>query len=149
MKVYGTFPRRITDQSQRHEHKGFMSLARFLRRAMIVRALRNEVAFRSGQPGRFILLVPPNFEPKTLVSAARLALSEGAADLQESYEYDVDPVDTDTSSIWLEDLPVRLMEMPRYLLLTHSLDFIPIGVAWVLTLCCKCILRRPLTGGRR
>ena len=75
---------------------------------MIVRALRNEVAFRSGQPGRFILLVPPRFEPKTLVNAARLALSECAADLQESYDYDVDPVDTATSSFWLEDLPVRL-----------------------------------------
>lgn len=125
MKAYATFPRHITDQSQRQEHKSFMSLARFLRRAMIVRALRNEVAFRSGQPGRFILLVPPSFEPKTLVNAARLALSECAADLQESYDYDVDPVDTATSSFWLEDLPVRLMETPRYLLLTQSLDFVP------------------------
>jgi cell division protease FtsH len=125
MKAYAKFPRHITDQSQRHEHKSFMSLARFLRRAMIVRALRNEVAFRSGQPGRFILLVPPTFEPKALASAARRVLSECKADLKDLYEYDVDPVDTDTSSIWLEDLPVRLMEMPRYLLLTHSLDFIP------------------------
>ncbi|GLQ36912.1 hypothetical protein GCM10007908_05320 [Rhizobium albus] len=125
MKAYATFPRHITDQSQRQKHKGFMSLSRFLRRAMIVRALRNEREFRSGQPGRFILLVPPGFEPKTLVSAARLALSECAADLQESYDYDVDPVDAETSPLWLEDLPVRLMEMPRYLLLTQSLDFIP------------------------
>jgi cell division protease FtsH len=125
MKAYATFPRHITDQSQRQEHKSFMSLARFLRRAMIVRALRNEVAFRSGQPGRFILLVPPSFEPKTMVSAARRALSECKPDLQDLFEYDVDPVDAETSPLWLEDLPVRLMEMPRYLLLTQSLDFIP------------------------
>lgn len=125
MKVYGMFPRHITDQSQRQDHKGFMSLARFLRRAMIVRALRNEREFRSGQPGRFILLVPPSFEPKTMVSAARRALSECKPDLQDLFEYDVDPVDAETSPLWLEDLPVRLMEMPRYLLLTHSLDFIP------------------------
>jgi cell division protease FtsH len=125
MKAYATFPRHITDQSQRQEHKSFMSLSRFLRRAMIVRALRNEREFRSGQPGRFILLVPPSFEPKTMVSTARRALSECQPDLQDLYEYDVDPVDAETSPLWLEDLPVRLMEMPRYLLLTHSLDFIP------------------------
>jgi len=125
MKAYATFPRHITDQSQRQEHKGFMSLSRFLRRAMIVRALRNEREFRSGQPGRFILLVPPSFEPKTMVSAARRALSECKPDLQDLFEYDVDPVDAETSPLWLEDLPVRLMEMPRYLLLTQSLDFIP------------------------
>ncbi|WP_342635469.1 AAA family ATPase [Georhizobium profundi] len=125
MKAYATFPRHITDQSQRQEHKSFMSLARFLRRAIIVRALRNEREFRSGQPGRFILLVPPSFEPKTMVSAARRALSKCKPDLQDLFEYDVDPVDAETSPLWLEDLPVRLMEMPRYLLLTHSLDFIP------------------------
>jgi cell division protease FtsH len=60
-----------------------------------------------------------------MVSAARRALSECKPDLQDLFEYDVDPVDAETSSIWLKDLPIRLMEMPRYLLLTHSLDFIP------------------------
>jgi cell division protease FtsH len=125
MKAYAMLPRHITDQSQRHERKSFMSLARFLRRAMIVRALRNEVAFRSGQPGRFILLVPPGFEPKTMVSAARRALSECKPDLQDLFEYDVDPVDAETSPLWLEDLPVRLMETSRYLLLTQRLDLIP------------------------
>jgi cell division protease FtsH len=125
MKAYAVFPRHITDQSQRQKHKSFMSLSRFLRRAMIVRALRDEREFRCGQPGRFILLVPPNFEPKTMVSAARRALSECKPDLQDLYEYDVDPVDAETSPLWLNDLPVRLMEMPRYLLLTQSLEFIP------------------------
>jgi hypothetical protein len=51
--------------------------------------------------------------------------AECQPDLQDLHEYDVDPVDAETSPLWLEDLPVRLMEMPRYLLLTQSLDFIP------------------------
>jgi hypothetical protein len=71
LKAHGMLLRRITNQSQRREYKGLMSLARVLRHAMIVRTLRDERKFCSGQPGPSILLVRSSSVPKTLVSAAR------------------------------------------------------------------------------
>ncbi|VVT07970.1 AAA family ATPase [Rhizobium sp. EC-SD404] len=123
MKPYRMLPHRVSPSQA--GQKSFMSLARFLRRAMIVRALRDESEFRSGQPGRYILIVPPTLKPRTLTDAATRVLLECKPDLENLYDYDVDVVDAETPSRWFRELPVRLVDTPRYILMTDNLQIIP------------------------